>query len=132
MHGSADSPVSAPLPSPDDINSCTFQDLDDASLCAVFSWLSAKELATVALVCSSFRAAAKANLLWLHLIQQQFGILLSTTSTVEPAAAMSLYQQLLQGRPRALPCRGVSTDGGCDEPDSSTYWVSDCALLAMR
>lgn len=128
-------------PGPDALMSCSdgdsscrsVLDLDDASLCAVLGWLSAKELATAALACSTFRAAAKANLLWLQLIQQEFGILLSSTATVEPAAAMGLYQQLLKGssKPRALPCRAVCTDGGCDDPDNSTYWVNSCLQPAQ-
>jgi hypothetical protein len=125
MRATSDTSISAPMPSPDDSYCCcTIQDLDDAAFSAVLSWLHATELATVALVCSGFNAAAKANLLWLQLVEQHFGIVVASTSTAEPAAAMRLYKQLLQGRPRALPCRGLSTDGGCDDPDSTTYWVS--------
>jgi hypothetical protein len=74
-------------------------------------------------------AAAKANLLWLQLVKQHFGIIIYLTSSAEPAAAMRLYKRLLQGRPRALPCRGISTDGGCDDPES-TYWVSGMSQSA--
>ena len=101
-------------------------DLDDASLCAVFSWLSARELATVSLVCTHFCSAARSNLLWLQLIQAQFGVALASQAHTQPSVVIALYQRLLRGssRPQSLPCRAVATDGGCDELHSSTYWVS--------
>jgi hypothetical protein len=111
---------------------CSIQELDDASLCAVFSCLTASELATAALVCASFRTASQSNPLWLQLVRQDFGIEVALTADIEPAAAAVLYRRLLGGssRPRALPCRAVCTDGGCDEPNSSTFWVSAvCKLI---
>lgn len=123
-------------------NSTTTQllDLDDASLTAVLSKLSARDLATAAAVHSTLRAAARANLLWLQLIAADFGVeLVSSTTTAasasgadgaaEDAAGRATYQRLLHGGRnsalRALPCRAVATDGGCDEADGTTFWVSN-------
>lgn len=123
LHGSAQDDASQPL---EDSGLCKMLELDDASLCAVLRCLTATELATVAQARSSLNTAARANLLWLQLIQQDFSLSLASTADAEPGAAKALYQRLLEGssRPRALPCRAVCTDGGCDEPDSSKYWVS--------
>lgn len=109
-----------------DASTRDFLDLDEASLCAVLSWLSASDLSTAALVCSALTRVSQTNLLWLQLVQRDFGILLSSTSEIQPAAARQLYRRLLEGssRPRALACRAVCTDGGCDDPNHSTYWVS--------
>lgn len=121
VHGSAQDDASQ---SPED--PCRMLELDDASLCAVLRCLTATDLAAVAQARSSLNTAARANLLWLQLIQQDFGLSLGSTADAEPGTAKALYQRLLEGssRPRALPCRAVCTDGGCDEPDSSKYWVS--------
>lgn len=111
----------------EDIASSCILDLDDASLCAVFSWLNAQELAAVAICCQRFRTASWGNPLWLQLLSRDFGLSLSSTASAGAAAAVGLYKQLLQGsrKQRALLCRAVCTDGGCDAQDSSsTYWVS--------
>lgn len=114
-----------PAPVEEDIASSCILDLDDASLCAVFSWINAQELAAVAICCQRFRTASRGNPLWLQLLSRDFGLALSSTASAGAAAAVGLYKQLLQGsrKQRALPCRAVCTDGGCDAPDSSTYWV---------
>lgn len=99
-------------------------DLDAASLCAIFSWLSAKQLATAALVCSTFREAAQSSTLWMQLLSDDFGVAVTAQHQLQPVAVAVLYKRLLHGSLRALPCRAICTDGGCDDPSSSTYWVS--------
>lgn len=99
--------------------------LDGASLVAVFRFLSAKELAVAALVSPAFRAAAVTNLLWIARTAQDFGIVLKTGANANPEAAKDVYSRLLKHsrQPRALPARAVATDGGCDDPQQTTYWV---------
>jgi hypothetical protein len=113
-------------PTEQDIASSCILDLDDASVCAVFSWLNAQELVTVALCCQRFSTVSRGNPLWLQLLSRDFGLALTSTTSAGAAAAVGLYKQLLEGSKtqHALPCRAVCTDGGCDAAADSTYWVS--------